>query len=1073
MKFRISNWLIICGLSLFFISVNGCQEIPVTDSEGVDTLNGIWVLNSDEGADSYLSIAPDTLIFYTSDIEDLCVVPKKYAVQNIQNRSFYFLNSAESDETLTLAISRNGDQIHVRELDETQEDIDKYTKSDVTPEQLVTGCGSSEEDDGDEEQQQEQGDKEQVFGEWESIANNTAKEFLSITEDSLISYIFDATSFCYEKKGLQILEIRDGTFTAEENGETTFLSVEMNGATLAISSDKQEKVQRYKVSTVDFEMLTPACGSSEEAEPDTSVSDNYNGEWETIKGNVPKTYLEVSGAQINVFSPAGDENCYAMFSGRIIAKSGDDYIIQNVNDESEIMRLIFVSKGNALDVTFEQDGASETLRFKGSKADLNGLNTDCSGDESETDPEPESEVFGKWETFQGNKDQQFISINEELITWHTQSAIGTCFVVASYEILSINGSVFELTGVETDEFIQLEMGVQGNQLVISWIESGERLRLKESAQDFDLLSVDCATAEEPVEGESPIGVWETFQGNLDQQYVLIDDATIQWYTESDGQECYLLDEFEIISMTEEVYTVEHIVTGDVSEFRISFQGKQLTIERQIDGEWKSIKLKESNFEVTALNVNCEVPEEPTPEVFGNWASFQGNTEQQYVAIGESQISWYTETEEGCYTLQEFEVQSINGEEFVVMNVNTSEQLAFQITTQGKQVILEWEEAGSLHSLKLKETSVVFSDLSTDCEAEIIEEPAPEVLGNWETFQGNLEKQYISISESMLTWYSYQEETDCYILESFEVLSVNGDLFEVENLESGDQLQVEITKQGSHINISMMGIGSIKFKASSENFSSLNLDCTEPDVDPDPEPEPSPETGINPEVLGNWETFQGNLEKQYISISESMLTWYSYQEETDCYILESFEVLSVNGDLFEVENLESGDQLQVEITKQGSHINISMMGIGSIKFKASSENFSSLNLDCTEPDVDPDPEPEPSPETGLNPEVLGNWESFQGKVVQQYLSIEEGVITWYFENKNKGCFDFAVLDIIGSDNELVLVQYQITGDQAEFSITKSGNQLTIEWDESGKKVSLKLKESDLLFEELPTCILQKS
>ena len=288
------------GLALFA----ACDGVDLT---GGDTnVEGLWELQVNGGV-NYLEISQDSVIYYFYKSSEGCLTRNGYEVYRLEEGGFYTLTN--STDTLFVAINLSGERIHVRDIDETQNELDKYWRSSVDINSLGFECTSAED----------------VLGKWELDEGDGNIVYLNITADSVVITNYSEFLGCYNSEAIKILEIRGNMFIVENNDPdaTGPQGVVINriGNTIQIIREEDGRMVREIYSQSDFD---PA-----DFEPE--CTNNFRGMWQLDSPNPDIEYLVIEENVFTFYSYVGNINnqqesdCFEVTMLVAVAVQGDEF----------------------------------------------------------------------------------------------------------------------------------------------------------------------------------------------------------------------------------------------------------------------------------------------------------------------------------------------------------------------------------------------------------------------------------------------------------------------------------------------------------------------------------------------------------------------------------------------------------------------------------------------------------------------------------------------------------------------------------------------------------------------------
>lgn len=271
-----------------FLSTTACEEIDL-DSEEAGEVQGFWQLRSGTGDNTFLLVSATEVIFYFYDRSENCITLDTYEVVSIDGTGFYLLRQEDTEETRGITFSRNGDGLHVRDIDESQSNLDKYQISAVDINTLAPVCV----------------DPTDVFGLWEYVnemVNDTV--YVSIQMDTIKVASKGQQEDCFFTSVLEVLAIDGTKFTIQDNDPSS--ETGQQEVTLTRTNDGL-RIQRMEEGVLVDELYTQSDFDFSTAEPECSQTpiDLFQGIWQY---NAPVAdsftfYLSITQESMNYHFP--------------------------------------------------------------------------------------------------------------------------------------------------------------------------------------------------------------------------------------------------------------------------------------------------------------------------------------------------------------------------------------------------------------------------------------------------------------------------------------------------------------------------------------------------------------------------------------------------------------------------------------------------------------------------------------------------------------------------------------------------------------------------------------------------
>ncbi len=681
----------------------------------------------------------------------------------------------------------------------------------------------------------------------------------------------------------------------------------------------------------------------------TGLSDDgIIGNWELQSNTTTETYLSITEDSLNFYISNQAQNCKSETSFIVRKIENGGFFFLEESETGEELVLAISRNEERIDVRNINDPPEKIERYTRSEISADFLKGVCSGNSGD-DNNPK-ELFGNWETFQGNQAKEYVSITDSVIQFINPEDISACFYKETFQVLSIQDSLFTVSvdSINSESF-QFIISKKENEIEIyeDGSSNSESVRYRLSEEDFDSFEPECENSEiiEENEFDEFVGSWETLQGNTGKVYLSLNKVELIRIEQQAESDCYITKKFTVNEIEEASFTINDgnsiiRVTGKKTGNNV-----ELTFNSGED-EWKE-RYKPSGTNSSDL-VLCEeeTEEKPEPnleEFLGDWETVQGNIDKEYISISDSLfISIIHSEDNACYLTKEFIIESVDGNSFKLKKDDVEIQV--QAMKKGNNIDLTFSDGTKVWIIKYKPTRESLEALTPECSDEVIEEPEEEVieyLGEWETLQGNVTKEYISISET--GFISVLESEGCYVTQEWAVINLTTESVLLRD-EFGGEIEFQITTQGNNIELTRTidsETTAIKFKPSNQDLSSLIPNCN--DLPEEPE-EPVEEI----EVLGNWETQKGNAPKVYVTITDQVITYYEYEDMLSCYSRLDLVIIEIEGNQFSVQQPDSGIRT-FTITKKGNNIEIELTIDDEIVvevFKPSKEDFASFSPICS-------------------------------------------------------------------------------------------------------------------------------
>jgi hypothetical protein len=375
MKSLLKYSLLLAGCTL--LVTLSCEDIDI-ESQEAGEIRGFWKHYPGSGNITYLDISDTEVIFYNYDVREQCITVNAYRIERIDGTGFYILGQEGLEGNLVLAISRNGERLDVRDINETQKQIDRYYPSEEDVNSLPRICINPIE----------------VFGNWEMELEEGDKVFLSVEEDSIKVIDQDIQLGCYSISALEVIEYNGNDFLISDNNpfSSGTQQVKFTRTYDGLEVERMEGDvlinELFTESEEDLLTLTPICVPN--------PLDDLEGTWQynagAEEGDV-EFYLTIDQDafvfHFRVGDPVNDpENvCFQHQKFEIISVVENAVTIRD-NDSETTEEEVFTIEYREEEGLLYIDNTSDVLTFFPSNIDQGYINNQC------TDPNiPVKKIF--------------------------------------------------------------------------------------------------------------------------------------------------------------------------------------------------------------------------------------------------------------------------------------------------------------------------------------------------------------------------------------------------------------------------------------------------------------------------------------------------------------------------------------------------------------------------------------------------------------------------------------------------------------------------------------------------------
>lgn len=348
---------------------SSCEDID-NESQEAGEIRGFWEHFPGSGNISYMLITDTELIFYNYDGREQCITVDAYEIVRIDGTGFYILAQEGLEGNRVLAISRNGDRLDVRDINETQKQIDRYYQTEEDVNSLPRTCINPTD----------------VFGNWELELEGGDKIFLSIEEDSIKVIDQDLKLGCYFISSLEVIEFNGNDFLISDNDPFSVSGTQQVRLTRTYDGLEVERVEGnalikelYLESTVDFSNFTPVCTFN----PLEGLEGTWQYNASSEEGDV-EFYLTINQDEFIFHFRVGDpindpENvCFQLQKFEIVSIGENTITIRdnNIQTAEEVVLILEFREEEGL---LYVDDTLDILTFFPTDIDQGYINNQCPG----------------------------------------------------------------------------------------------------------------------------------------------------------------------------------------------------------------------------------------------------------------------------------------------------------------------------------------------------------------------------------------------------------------------------------------------------------------------------------------------------------------------------------------------------------------------------------------------------------------------------------------------------------------------------------------------------------------------
>ncbi|MBO6795369.1 MAG: hypothetical protein JJ895_15790 [Balneolaceae bacterium] len=180
------------GILLFTLCVSfmACDDLDLDNEDAGGEVIGIWEKFKTEGSNEFVLISNNTLGFFYYNASRGCMTTDVYRVAKRDGTGFFQVTKDDGSPLKVYAVSRNGDRIHLRDIDDTQRDIQRYWPSEKTNiEDFAPVCYNND-----------------LTGTWQ-LDSDEIEEYVSVSSLKFEIASFDTTESCFQNVKFDVIDI--------------------------------------------------------------------------------------------------------------------------------------------------------------------------------------------------------------------------------------------------------------------------------------------------------------------------------------------------------------------------------------------------------------------------------------------------------------------------------------------------------------------------------------------------------------------------------------------------------------------------------------------------------------------------------------------------------------------------------------------------------------------------------------------------------------------------------------------------------------------------------------------------
>lgn len=239
------------GILFFTLSISfiACDDL---DLEGDDAgeVRGLWQKFDREGSNEFVLISDTRFGFYDYNAGRGCMIVDEYRVIQRDGTGFFQVIKDDGSPPKVFAVSLNGDRIHLRDIDDTQREIQRYWPSDIPNiDEFAPVCYNPE-----------------LTGTWK-LMSEEVEEYVSVSEQLMEIASFDTLETCFQNVKFDVIDIDMPEMVIRNQSNTNeefSLDVTLMDSVLTISRNAAGNIfeSNYAAADTLISQLSPFCANS-------------------------------------------------------------------------------------------------------------------------------------------------------------------------------------------------------------------------------------------------------------------------------------------------------------------------------------------------------------------------------------------------------------------------------------------------------------------------------------------------------------------------------------------------------------------------------------------------------------------------------------------------------------------------------------------------------------------------------------------------------------------------------------------------------------------------------------------
>ncbi len=310
-------------LLVVFVGLVSCEDLDL-EGEEAGQVYGLWQETLESGNNTFVKISGTEFNFYEFNASLNCVELDANQVIKQDGSGFFQVEKGDGSPERVFAVSKNGDRIHLRSIDDRPGDLRFFWPTNQDVESIPICVNETD-----------------IQGKWEFLRADE-NTYVDIREDSITVYSNFFSEDCFEINDFKI-DGRNGNIyrlldeVTDNLTSQIFVEIKRTPLGLEISLEEENgaiSTDIYSQSSVDFSTLGPNCGNN--------FPSGFEGIWEyesvaNTTASILRMEIKLDSLNYYVFNTV--QSCNDKFTNIVKARRGDSYFFPN--EFSETIDLIY------------------------------------------------------------------------------------------------------------------------------------------------------------------------------------------------------------------------------------------------------------------------------------------------------------------------------------------------------------------------------------------------------------------------------------------------------------------------------------------------------------------------------------------------------------------------------------------------------------------------------------------------------------------------------------------------------------------------------------------------------------